>query len=148
MTESQLFQSVREVVLKSRERVFRMINSSLLETYWQIGKLIVDVEQDGASKATYGKGILKKLSNELTLEFGKGFDARNLNNMRAFYISFPIWNALRTNLSWTHYRLLSYSVLNDKNKLFASKYLLYLPKEEELKELIDQDRMRFDHLEK
>lgn len=86
--------------------------------------------------------------------------------MRAFYNSFPIWYALRTELSWTHYRLLSgldtkqkrnyyssesitykkgrNSILNDKNKLFASKYLLYLPKEEELKTLIETDRQRFE----
>jgi predicted nuclease of restriction endonuclease-like (RecB) superfamily len=105
--EDQLFITIKEIVLKSRERVFRMINSVLLETYWQIGKIIVEVEQKGESKAVYGKGTLKKLSNQLTLEFGKGFDERNLNNMRAFYSSFPIWNALRTELSWTHYRILS-----------------------------------------
>ena len=50
---------------------------------------------------------MKHLSQALTLEFGKGFDERNLNNMRAFYRAFPIWNAVRTELSWTHYRIIS-----------------------------------------
>ena len=105
--DSSLIDSVKEVIIQSRQRVFRMVNASLLDTYWNIGRLIVEDEQNGNSKAIYGKSTLKNLSKELTLEFGKGFDERNLNNMRAFYGAFPIWNALRTELSWTHYRLLS-----------------------------------------
>ena len=105
--QSNLFQSIRTIILQSRERVYRVANSTLLEAYWQIGKNIVEEEQKGKAKADYGKGTLKNLASQLTFEFGKGFDERNLNNMRAFYIAFPIWNALRTELSWTHYRLLS-----------------------------------------
>ncbi len=104
--QTNLFLSIKTIILQARERVYRMANSALLETYWQIGKLIIEEEQQGNAKAT-----LKKLANQLTLEFGKGFDERNLNNMRAFYNSFPIWNALRTELSWTHYRLLCRLVL-------------------------------------
>jgi hypothetical protein len=84
-----------------------MANSALLESYWNIGKIILEEEQKGKAKAEYGKATLKNLATQLTLEFGKGFDERNLNNMRAFYKAFPIWNAVRTELSWTHYRLLS-----------------------------------------
>ncbi|MFN9710392.1 MAG: YhcG family protein [Bacteroidota bacterium] len=102
-----LYHSVKEIIIQSRQRLFRMANSALLETYWHIGKIIVEDEQEGQSKAQYGKAILKNLATQLTSEFGKGFDERNLNNMRAFYNAFPIWNALRTELSWTHYRLLS-----------------------------------------
>jgi predicted nuclease of restriction endonuclease-like (RecB) superfamily len=102
-----LYHSIKEIIIQSRQRLFRMANSALLETYWHIGKIIVEDEQDGQSKAQYGKAILKNLATQLTSEFGKGFDERNLNNMRAFYTAFPIWNALRTELSWTHYRLLS-----------------------------------------
>jgi len=107
ITTNQLIGSVANVIRNARQRVFRMANSALLETYWQIGYLIVEDEQAGNAKAQYGKATLKKLSEALSMEFGKGFDERNLNNMRAFYSSFPIWNALRTELSWTHYRLLS-----------------------------------------
>jgi predicted nuclease of restriction endonuclease-like (RecB) superfamily len=102
-----IYQSIKDIITLSRQRVYRMANSALLDTYWQIGKIIVEDEQKGQSKAEYGKATLKNLAQQLTLEFGKGFDERNLNNMRAFYQSFPIWNALRTELSWTHYRLLS-----------------------------------------
>lgn len=104
---NSIYQSIKEIIVLSRQRVYRMANSALLETYWQIGKIIVEGEQQGKDKATYGESTLKNLANQLTLEFGKGFDERNLNNMRAFYKAFPIWNALRTELSWTHYRQLS-----------------------------------------
>ena len=75
--------------------------------YWDIGRLIVEDEQHGEKRAEYGKAVLKNLAEQLTLEFGKGFEERNLNNMRAFYRAFPIWNAVRTELSWTHYRILA-----------------------------------------
>jgi len=99
---NQLFQAIRAFVWDARERVFRTANSALLESYWQNGQLIVEEEQNGKLRAEYGKEVLKTLAFQLTLEFGKGLDERNLNNMRAFYKAFPIWNALRTELSWTH----------------------------------------------
>ncbi|WP_300685768.1 PDDEXK nuclease domain-containing protein [Chryseobacterium sp.] len=106
ISEDSLFQSVKEIIRQSREKVFRIANSTLLLTYWQIGKLIVEDEQEGKERAEYGKYILKNLSQKLTLEFGKGFDESNLRNMRSFYHAFPICDALRHELSWTHYRLL------------------------------------------
>lgn len=104
--ENSLFHSIKTLILQSRERVFRMANSTLLLTYWQIGQLIVEDEQQGKQRAEYGKYTLKNLSKQLTLEFGKGFDYTNLSNMRKFYLTFPIVDALRQELSWTHYRLL------------------------------------------
>jgi predicted nuclease of restriction endonuclease-like (RecB) superfamily len=102
-----LFSAIREVVSQAREQAYRSSNAILLRMYWEIGRLIVEDEQGGSAKAAYGKAVLKNLSRELTLEFGPGFDERNLNNIRAFYRAFPIWNAVRTELSWTHYRILS-----------------------------------------
>ncbi|MEQ1732286.1 MAG: DUF1016 N-terminal domain-containing protein [Bacteroidia bacterium] len=102
-----IFNTIKELIVLSRQRAYRMANATLLETYWNIGKLIVEDEQQGNAKAEYGKATLKNLATQLTLEFGKGFDDSNLRNMRLFYKAFPIWNALRTELSWTHYRLLS-----------------------------------------
>jgi predicted nuclease of restriction endonuclease-like (RecB) superfamily len=121
LEKTDLLFSVKEIILQSRQRVYRMVNSVLLETYWQIGKLIVEDEQQGNLKATYGKGTLKNLAHQLTLEFGKGFDERNLNNMRSFYKSFPIWNALRTELSWTHYRLLSRLETEEKRMYYLNE---------------------------
>lgn len=63
-------------------------------------------KQMGNFRAEYGKEILQRLSAQLTEEFGKGFDERNLRNMRTFYIKYPIWNAVRSELTWTHYRAL------------------------------------------
>lgn len=106
ISEDILFQSIREIINQSREKVFRVANSTLLLTYWQIGQLIVEDEQKGKERAEYGKFVLKNLSKKLTLEFGKGFDYTNLSNMRKFYKTFPIVDAVRQQLSWTHYRLL------------------------------------------
>jgi predicted nuclease of restriction endonuclease-like (RecB) superfamily len=104
---SSLFQTVKEVVLKAKKLAYRSSNAIMLNMYWEVGQLIVEDEQEGKTKAIYGKATLKNLSKSLTIEFGAGFDERNLNNMRAFYNAFPIWNAVRTELSWTHYRMIS-----------------------------------------
>jgi predicted nuclease of restriction endonuclease-like (RecB) superfamily len=106
MDQTQLLDSIKKVITESRQRVFRMANTALLQTYWQIGKLIIDEEQNGNEKAEYGKATLRNLAKQLTLEFGKGFDYTNLTNMRKFFLAFPILDALRQELSWTHYRLL------------------------------------------
>ena len=113
---NNLVTSIKEVVIKAKEVAYKSNNTILLNMYWEIGHLIVEDEQGGSAKADYGKAVLKTLGRQLTLEFGKGFDERNLNNMRAFYLSFPIWNAVRTELSWTHYRILS-RIENKKRRL-------------------------------
>ncbi len=105
--QMKLFSAVANIISAARQLVYRTSNYILLNMYWQIGHLIVEEEQGGKQKAVCGKAVLKQLSVQLTLEFGKGFDERNLNNMRAFYHAFPIWNAVRTELSWTHYRMIS-----------------------------------------
>ncbi|MDQ0065959.1 DUF1016 N-terminal domain-containing protein [Chryseobacterium lathyri] len=107
ISEDSLFQSVKEIIKQSREKVFRIANFTLLLTYWQIGKLIIEDEQQGKERAEYGKQTLKNLSKKLILEFGKGFDYTNLSNMRKFYTAFPIVDTLSLQLSWSHYRLLS-----------------------------------------
>jgi len=84
--------------------------------YWEIGKLIIEDEQNGEFRAKYGKSVLKSLAAQISLEFGKGFNERNLNNMRAFFMAFPIWKAVRTELSWTHYRIIS-RVENPEHKI-------------------------------
>lgn len=103
---SPLLQSIRELVHQARDQVVRSVNSAMVHTYWHIGRLIVEDEQQGETRAEYGKQQLEQLSARLTDEFGKGFDVRNLRNMRAFFQTFPIRYALRTELSWTHYRCL------------------------------------------
>lgn len=104
---NNIYISIKNIIIQSREKTYRMVNNALLETYWHIGKTIVEDEQNGNKKAEYGKATLKKLAQQLTLEFGKGFDDSNLRNMRTFYQAFPICDTLRHELSWSHYRLLS-----------------------------------------
>jgi predicted nuclease of restriction endonuclease-like (RecB) superfamily len=78
----------------------------MVMTYWQIGQMIVEDEQSGEAKPEYGKAVLQGLSQRLSQDFGRGFDVSNLRYMRRFYLTFPIRDALRPDLSWTHYRLL------------------------------------------
>ena len=101
-----LYASIKEIIDKSRSIVHRTINTTMVETYWNIGKLIVENEQKGLGRAEYGEAIIENLSRRLIDEFGKGFTATNLEYMRQFYQVFPNRHALRDQLSWTHYRLL------------------------------------------
>lgn len=90
----------------ARGQVRQAVNRAMVQSYWQIGRLIVEHEQQGESRAAYGKQQLKVLSQQLTERLGKGFDVGNLRNMRQFYQCFPIRDAVRSELSWTHYRRL------------------------------------------
>ena len=101
-----LYNSVREVLAEARGQAYKAVNFAMVKAYWQIGKLIIEDEQNGKTRAAYGKAILNELSMRLTAEYGKGFDASNLRYMRLFYQVFPNCDALRHELTWTHYRLL------------------------------------------
>lgn len=101
-----LYVRVAELISAARKQVRSAVNQAMVMTYWQIGQLIVEDEQSGAVQPEYGKAVLKRLSQGLSQDFGKGFDVRNLRYMRQFYLTFPNRNALRSDLSWTHYRLL------------------------------------------
>ena len=77
-----------------------------MHTCWEVGHHIVEFEQQGHDRAAYGARLLPNLTEQLSAYFGKGFDVSNLRYMRQFYQSFPIRDALRHELSWTHYRRL------------------------------------------
>jgi hypothetical protein len=83
--------------------VAQTVNSAMVLTYWQIGRSIVEYEQQGQARAEYGKQQLEQLSQVLRIEFGKGFDVSNLRNMRRLYLTFPIRETLSPKLSWSHY---------------------------------------------
>ncbi|WP_338849198.1 DUF1016 N-terminal domain-containing protein [Massilia sp. W12] len=101
---NRLLGDIRQVIEQARSQLARQVNRAMVEAYWHIGRLIVEHEQGGEQRAEYGKQQLKHLADKLSYEYGKGFDERNLRNMRVFYQKFQIWNAVRTELSWTHYR--------------------------------------------
>ncbi len=102
----ELLHSLRELIQGARQKVLRAVDAVQVQTCWEIGRHIVEFEQGGSARAEYGTRLLPILSKSLSREFGRGFDATNLRHMRAFYQAFPIRDALRPELSWTHYRIL------------------------------------------
>lgn len=103
--ERLFYESIKEILLAARNKVYQTANFAMVEAYWNIGKRIID-EQGGKEKVGYGTGLLQELSKQMIQDFGKGFTVANLKNMRQFYLTFPNGYALRSELSWTHYRLL------------------------------------------
>jgi hypothetical protein len=101
-----LLSELREFITESRREVLRAVNVVHVRTCWGVGRHIVEFEQGGAARAEYGAKLLPRLAERLTEEFGRGFDASNLRYMRLFYQAFPNCDALRHELSWTHYRTL------------------------------------------
>jgi predicted nuclease of restriction endonuclease-like (RecB) superfamily len=131
-----LYREVRSVLEQARASAYRAVNATMVQAYWHIGRLVVQHEQKGKARAQYGESVISSLAARLSLEYGRGFDERNLWYMRRFYLGFPILNAarsespglrlratmrrtrsirdaagdeslvLRPELSWTHYRLL------------------------------------------
>ena len=102
-----LFSQISQLVDTARGEVQRSVNKAMVQTYWHIGQLIVEHEQQGESRAVYGKAQLKALSEKLTQRFGKGFDVTNLRNMRRFFQTFPIRETVSLELSWSHYNVLA-----------------------------------------
>lgn len=94
--------NIEQTVTKAKEKLSTSVNNTITETYWQIGKYIVETEQDGKIKAAYGKKLLTTLSHELTLRLGKGYSRPNLNNMRKFYLKYPNCQMVSDKLSWSH----------------------------------------------
>jgi len=101
-----LLDQLRALILQARQQALRAVDVVQVRTCWEMGRHIVEFEQGGAERAQYGARLLPRLAERLTAEFGKGFDTSNLRYMRLFYQAFPNCDALRHELSWTHYRLL------------------------------------------
>ena len=101
-----LLGNLAELIRQARQQAIRAVDVLQVQTCWEIGRYIVEFEQGGEARAGYGKQLLPTLAEALTAEFGKGFDTTNLRHMRGFFLAFPIRDALRRELSWTHYRTL------------------------------------------
>ncbi|MDF1931621.1 DUF1016 N-terminal domain-containing protein [Legionella pneumophila] len=98
----ELLTAIRTVLNEARTQLQKTVNSTMVQVYWNVGRLIVEHEQQGEKRAAYGQYQLKHLGEQLQAEFGKGFYERNLRIMRAFYLAYPIWSAVQSELSWTH----------------------------------------------
>lgn len=112
-----ILQDLRNIIQEAKQRAIRSVDFERVLMYWQIGKRILEEEQGGQQRAEYGKYLLKTLSEELEPEFGSGFSIRQLERYRQFYRIYPIASTLRTQLSWTHYKLLI-SINNDDKRLY------------------------------
>ena len=123
----QIISDIQQILRQTKQTAYRSVNKAMLGAYWLIGKRIVEEEQQGESRAAYGKAIMKTLSKELQKEFGKGFSVVNLQSMRLFYLEYPIQQTLSVKLegraiaesfphlqlttpdfqlSWSHYQML------------------------------------------
>ena len=120
MVETNIYNSIRETLMVARKKVYTTANFVMVEAYWNIGKQIVDA-QDNNPRAEYGSQLLKFLSEKLAKEFGKGFDERNLRFMRQFYQTFPIRNTLCSELSWSHYRRLMKIVDENRREFYMQE---------------------------
>lgn len=105
LPENKAYENIKSTLENARQKAYSAVNFAMVEAYWEIGREIA-LAQGENERAEYGKGLLKYLSERLTLEFGKGFTISNLKYMRQFYLAFPISHALSDQLSWTHYRTL------------------------------------------
>ncbi len=110
------YKEIRSYIVSAKQQIYKAVNSSMVEAYWNIGKKIYEVcgEND---RAAYGKQVLNDISNKLTAEFGKGFSVPNLRKMRQFYIMFQKRSTVLSELSWSHYELLI-RVRDDNSRTF------------------------------
>ena len=98
-------EDIKAQLQQARLKVYAAVNVAMVETYWNVGKRIVEEEQQGKERAEYGEALLKTLSIALTAEFGKGFSSANLRNFRQFYLTYPdqeICYTLCSKLTWSH----------------------------------------------
>jgi predicted nuclease of restriction endonuclease-like (RecB) superfamily len=119
---AQYITDIKQIIVSARSNAYTAVNSAMVEVYWQIGKRIVEEEQQGKQRAEYGQEIIKTLSEELHNEFGKGFGERSLRDFRQFYLTFKdmeFGTHCVPNLTYSHIRLIMR--LTDKN---AQKYYL------------------------
>ncbi len=118
LTNNNIYQEIKELLYSAKNRVYQTINTTMTETYFQIGKRIIEEEQGGETRAEYGKSLLKLLSVQLINEFGKGFSVDNLENMRRFYLAFQKSETVsrKFELSWSHYIFLTrIENINERN---------------------------------
>lgn len=122
--QADYISEIKQILLHARGKAYAAVNTAMVEAYWLIGKRIVEEEQNGSSRAEYGKKVLENLSNALTVDFGKGFSLRNIRNFRLFFLTFPelpsIRQTLSAELSWSHYQLIM-SVSNKEAQLYYVK---------------------------
>jgi hypothetical protein len=105
-TQNSFYHDIKSILQTARDNAYKSVNFIMVEAYWNIGKKIVEVEQNGETKAKYGSNLISELSKQLTVDFGSGFTPQNLRNKRQFYLVFLNCHTLCDQLSWNHYLLI------------------------------------------
>ena len=136
-TSNNLYGQIAELIQSARKQVATQVNTALLVTYWNVGRIIVEDEQKSEHRAEYGKQVLKELSKRLTKDFGKGFSRPNLHWMRELYIKYPICQTLSNKLSWSHYCELLTISDDDKRSFYEQECINAQWSFRELKRQID-----------
>ena len=136
-TSNNLYGQIAELIQSARKQVATQVNTALLVTYWNVGRIIVEDEQKSEFRAEYGKQVLKELSKRLTKDFGKGFSRSNLHWMRELYIKYPICQTLSNKLSWSHYCELLTISDDDKRSFYEQECINAQWSFRELKRQID-----------
>ena len=111
---------IKRILKNARQKAYTAVNSAMVEAYWEIGRRIVEEEQNGKERAEYGKEILQNLSKELTEEFGKGYSYRTLREIRQFYLmfsDFEKWRTVSAKLTWSHFQKVL-RVSDEKARIF------------------------------
>lgn len=118
--QTNFYNKISTLLNEARKSVVQTVNKTMVYTYFEIGRMIVEEEQNGKKRAEYGKQIVKELSNRLNSEFGKGFSQRNLEQMRQFYLTYSKTQTLSAEfiLSWSHYLKLMRIDNEDERKYY------------------------------
>lgn len=120
---NNLLTSIGSTIENARAYASRIVNTTLVKTNWEIGRHIVEFEQQGQERAEYGSELLSRLSKDLTGKYGKGFGRRNILDMRRFYLAYPIWQTVSAKLSWSHYIVLM-SITDNIARKFYEKHTI------------------------
>ena len=136
-TDNGLYSQIVQLLEQSRQKVAIQVNTALVVTYWNIGRLIIEDEQNNSQRAEYGKQVLKELSKRLTQDFGKRFSRANLQWMRLLYIKYPICQTLSSKLTWSHYCELLTIADDDKRSFYEKECINANWSFRELKRQID-----------
>lgn len=116
-----IIQQIQSIIATAKDRAIRSVDTERVLMYWQIGKVIFEEEQQGKERADYGKYLIKSISDAFQPQFGTGFSVRQLERNRQFYRTFPIASALRSQLSWTHYKTLISISNPDKRDFYIAE---------------------------
>lgn len=134
---NNIYNEIYKIVVENKNKMCYQINNTLVNTYFMIGKIIVENEQNGNIRAEYGKEVLKELSKKLTNKFGTGFSLSGLYNMRLFYNKYKKSQPLVGKLSWSHYCYLIYIEDDDERNFYEKECINSKWSKRELKRQID-----------